>query len=171
MSRFSQVFIIILLAVSGFGAFGASGAGRARSIELRYGDGTRELLEVDSTMRVEFHDGEIAFTTSRGHLTIAPEGLKGWTYSEEEALPLLNDLVTGEGRVEAAEAIRSVRVEGRSVAVGGLADDRVIVALCDVDGRIVAMQRGADGDVVSPELRPGVYVLGVGDKRYKILVR
>ncbi|MDE6277492.1 MAG: hypothetical protein K2M06_05220 [Muribaculaceae bacterium] len=156
--------------MTAFAALGVSGGGHARSIELRFSDGTTDMVELDSTMVMEFDDGEIRLRTSRGHINLAPEGLKGWTFSEEPSVPLLNDMVTSEavGSELKAPGIR-VSVEGRRVAVRGCGRDGVVMS--DAEGRIV---RGAcaDGDYwVSPELCTGVYFLRHGDAGYKIYVR
>ncbi|WP_301385124.1 DUF6383 domain-containing protein, partial [uncultured Duncaniella sp.] len=62
----------------------------------------------------------------------------------------------------------AVRVVGQSIEISG--ETGLDLVVCSVDGRVI-YAGNTTGDVVRVAVAPGIFVVKVGDKSYKVAVK
>lgn len=136
----------------------------ARSMVLRHADTHTTVISLESGMTTVLADGQLVLSCPLGTISYPVSGLTYWTYSGDAGSA---DAWSGVAEAAATGKIRVVwTAEG--LYISGL-DECSQVRLTDMSGIVLRELTVSDGCVVgNDEIRPGVYVLTVNGKSFKI---
>lgn len=141
-----------------------SGALTARSMVLRHTDTHTTVISLESGMTTSLSDGRLILSCPLGTVSYPVSELAYWTYSDADGSA---DAWSGVADATSASGIMVVW-SADGLCISGLSEGSR-VRLADMSGVVLREFTASDGCVLgTDEIQPGVYVLTVNDKSFKI---
>lgn len=144
----------------------ASAATYYKSVIFEHADSHLTRLTIESGMVTKLADSQFLLTSSKGEITYPMSDIRNWSFSTEAGV----DSPWAGIDTPAIDSALDIIWTSTGITVGNL-PQASSVSLTGIDGKVLLNATASDTYTVrTSELTPGVYVLTVNHKSFKIAI-